>query len=684
MRRWLTVVALVAVMATGTATAAAHGGSAGEHPASAAPSEPPGRPDDPPERRGPPDHPSTVLETERARTSLDRSLAAGFQSAPSGNRIVGSVIAAGGSDVVREAALASVASVTDRSPSRAGGADRYDTAVALSAQHFASGATEVWLATGEAFPDGLAASAIAGARGGPVLLTQPSALPPAVSAELARLAPTTVWIVGGTAAVTDTVLASVQVAVPDAAVTRVFGLDRYGTAAALAEEFFPASAPAAFVATGFNFPDALGAGPAAAGEGAPNLLVTPTSVPPATEAQLKRLHPRTVYVVGGPDVVSDAVAARIAVITGGQVARVAGADRYATVAAVADRFFAATTPSTVLATGLNFPDALAAGAVAGVLHSPVLLVDGYDVPPRVTSDAARRISWWLPESGRVVRYTVITHPDDEFAAWSVSGERDPRRYDVLIVLTTGESTAHCNGLPVSNPWMSLEYLPQPQPTGVQYSERCKKHRMDSWNVFIDGAGMGPSAPYEQLTGGPIMFEGREVPVPLSRDEAGNVVTADTFDLAVGPDSARISFDMGALTTDEVLWAIQTARGLTDRFPTQVEGDLIGAGFFNDAPTGYGNRHEDHHAVYELLGSTDLGLPGSQYMTVGHDQAARTFGATVTAYCAMMCHPGAPAPFFGSMGHFQYAYGWLADGYWPPGEVDSYAGFSRYQSFAKWF
>jgi putative cell wall-binding protein len=685
MRRWWTVVGLVVVMTTMTSPAYATVTEPGmdDGPASAARTEPPGRPDDPPRRREPPARPSTVLQAEHARTSLDRSLATGLQTAPAENRVVGSVIAAGGADVVHEATLASVASVTDRSTSRAGGTDRYDTAVALSAQHFATGTTDVWLATGESFPDGLAASAIAGAHGGPVLLTRQNALPPGVSAELARLAPQNVWIVGGIAAVTETVLKAVQGAVPDATVTRLAGPDRFGTAAALAEAFFP-NAAAAFVATGLNFPDALGAAPAAAAEGAPAMLVTTTAVPPASEEQLRRLHPRVVYVVGGPDVVSDAVAARIGTITGGQVLRVSGNDRYATVAAVADRFFDATTPSIVLATGLNFPDALGAGAVAGVLESPVLLVNAHDVPPRVTSDAARRVSWWLPESGRVLRYTVVTHPDDEMAAWSVSGEHDPRRYDVLIVLTTGESTAHCNGLPVSNPWMSQQYLPQPQPTGVQYSERCKKHRMDSWNVFVDGAGIGEVGAYEQLTGGPISFDGREIPVPLTRDEAGTVVPADHFDLAVGPDSARISFDMGALTTDEVLWAIQTARGLSKRFPTQVEGDIIGAGFYNDASTGYFNVHEDHHALFQLLGGTDLFLPGSQYMTVGHEQTARTFGATVTPYCGLMCHPGGPSAFVGSMGHFQYSYGWLADGYWPPGDVDAYAGFSRYQSFAKWF
>ena len=684
MSRWFAVISVVALLTVLTpAPATASDSIEEDEPRRAAATEPPGRPDDPPRRREPPARPSTVLERQQAQTSVDRSLAAGIQAAPIDNRVVGSVIAAGGTDVVRGATLASLASVTDRSTSRNGGVDRYDTAIAFSAEHFPTGVNEVWLATGEAFPDGLAAAPIAGARGGPVLLTRQSALPAGVAAELSRLAPQTIWIVGGTAAITDVVMQQVLAAVPGAAVTRVAGSDRYGTAASLAQQFFP-SAPAAFIATGFNFPDALGAGPAAVAEQAPTLLVSTTSIPSATETQLQRLHPRVAYIIGGPDVVSEAVMARIAQLTGGEVMRISGADRYATVAAVADRFFQATTRTIVLATGLNFPDALSAGAVAGLLASPILLVNAFDAPPRVTSDAARRLSWWLPDSGRVLRYTVSTHPDDEMAAWSLSGEPDPRRYDVLIVLTTGEATAHCNGLPVDHPWVSEQFIPQPQPTGVQYSERCKQHRMDSWNVFLDRAEVGQVGAYESLTGGPITFGGREIPVPLSRDEAGNIVSADQFEVAVGPDSARISFDMGALSTDEVLWAIQTARGLSERFPTDVEGDIIGAGFYNDAGTGYGNLHEDHRALYQLLGSVDLGMPGSQYMTVGHDQTARAFGATVAPYCTMMCHPAAPTDFRAGMGQFQFAYGWLADGYWPPGAVDAYAGFSRYQSFAKWF
>lgn len=683
MRRWLAVAGTVLVLVAGFTHPAAAMPSTGPDPRSSTRAEPPGRPDDPPKDQSPPENPSEILEGLSARSTRDHSLYAGIQAAPVGNRVVGTVLAAGGTSVVRESALTTIGSVADRTPERAWGSDRYQTAVALSAAHFPTGTTDVWLATGDDFPDGLAASGIAGDRPGPVLLTPSNRLPGDVAAELMRLSPSNVWITGGTGVVTEKVVTAIKAAVPSATVERVAGADRFGTAAALSARFVD-SADAAFVVTGLNFPDALAVGPAAALEDAPTLLATSKTLPAATATELARLRPSVVYVIGGPDVVGDTVASRISSITGGEVVRIAGPDRFATAAAIADRFFHATTSSVVLASGLDFPDGLSAGAVAGASDSPLLLVDANPTPPRVSLDAARRVSWWLPANGRVLRYTVVAHPDDDLSVWSLIGEPDPRRYDVVVVLTTGESTTYCNGRDVQNRWASQQYLPQPQPTGLQYSERCTKHRMDSWRAFMDGTNLGPVGETERLAGGPVTFDGREIPVPQRLSPTGEVEPADFFDVSVGPDLAFVSFDMGALLPDEVLWAIQTTRGLDDRFPTQLEGDIIGAGFYNDDDTGYSNEHPDHFALFTALGANDLDLPGSQYTAVGHGQAARAFGATVDDYCGLMCHPGAPSAFRGDMGHFQWSFGWLSSGYWVPGGVDAHAGFSRYQSFAKWY
>src|SRR5436309_2057239 len=84
---------------------------------------------------------------------------------------------------------------------------------------------------------------------------------------------------------------------PAGPVSRLSGIDRYATAAAISASAFPAGAPVAFVATGESFPDALAAGPVAGCAGGPLLLATATQLPASTVAELRRLHPQRVFVL---------------------------------------------------------------------------------------------------------------------------------------------------------------------------------------------------------------------------------------------------------------------------------------------------------------------------------------------------------------------------------------------------
>lgn len=168
---------------------------------------------------------------------------------------------------------------------------------------------------------------------------------------------------------------------PGPYVTRLSGPSRFETAVAVSEAFFDANSPgdirtpAVFVTNGYNFPDALSAGPAAAMLGAPILLVTPTSVPAAVLEEIQRIDPPTIYILGGPPAVSDGVAAQLAAY--GDVVRISGPDRYSTSRAIAEEFFSGQDIYTAyFATGLNFPDALAAGPAAANEFGPVILHNG--------------------------------------------------------------------------------------------------------------------------------------------------------------------------------------------------------------------------------------------------------------------------------------------------------------------
>lgn len=252
------------------------------------------------------------------------------------------------------------------------GANRYDTAAQASAANFEPG-SDVLLASGQLFPDALAAGPAAASVDASLLLTRADALPAETAAELERLQPASVTIVGGQPSVSSAVVEQVLEIVPNARVERIAGVNRYETAALLAERYFP-EAPTAFVASGVVFADALSASGTAAVLGdVPVLLTRQQQAAPETIAALEGLGVESATVLGGEPSVSD-TAVRELRATGIAVTRIAGHDRYATNALLVDAFIEPSDEQAItIATGRDFPDALAASMVAGSTAAPVLL-----------------------------------------------------------------------------------------------------------------------------------------------------------------------------------------------------------------------------------------------------------------------------------------------------------------------
>ena len=159
--------------------------------------------------------------------------------------------------------------------------------------------------------------------------------------------------------------------------TRAAGADRFAAAVSISQQTYPTPPTngTVYIANGLNFPDALGAAPAAAKQNGPLLLVTPDSVPGVVATELQRLHPDHIRVVGGVNSVSAAVYSQLAGFTP-DIARFQGADRYDASRQLVSSVWTGTVPRLFIATGANFPDALSAGAAAGTLGVPVLLVNG--------------------------------------------------------------------------------------------------------------------------------------------------------------------------------------------------------------------------------------------------------------------------------------------------------------------
>lgn len=277
---------------------------------------------------------------------------------------------------------------TGKALPRFSGPDRYATAAALSAGTFAPGVPVVHVATGTAFPDALSGAPAARIAGGPLLLVSPSSVPAATAAELARLRPGRIVVLGGPGAVSDGTLEVLR-GYTAGSVTRLFGADRYATAAAISASTFPSGAGTVFIATGRNYPDALAAGAEAARQRVPILLVSPNQLPSATAQELARLHPAQIVVMGGTGAVSDAVVAQLRAYAP-RIDRIAGADRYATAVALSRGVHPANSVTTVyLATGTAYPDGLSAGPIAGTQLAPLLLVRSNAVPSVVVDELRR-------------------------------------------------------------------------------------------------------------------------------------------------------------------------------------------------------------------------------------------------------------------------------------------------------
>jgi hypothetical protein len=152
---------------------------------------------------------------------------------------------------------------------RLAGADRCETAVQVALRHWNT-TDAVVLASGDSFPDALAAVPLAAALEAPILLTRKSGLDQATyDYLLARNPqPTRAYVVGGEAVISDQVLADLErTYIPSDGIVRLAGADRYATSVAVAEELAEitgADFDRAVVATGDHFPDALAAGPVAA------------------------------------------------------------------------------------------------------------------------------------------------------------------------------------------------------------------------------------------------------------------------------------------------------------------------------------------------------------------------------------------------------------------------------------
>jgi putative cell wall-binding protein len=148
-----------------------------------------------------------------------------------------------------------------------------------------------------------------------MLLVSANSVPAATAAELTRLKPVNIIVLGGTAAISDAVATRLRSYATSGSVTRLGGADRYATAIAVSQATTGNDAPrTVYIATGASFADGLSGTPAAIKANAPLLIVPTGSLPATVAAELRRLNPPRIIILGGTVSISSAVAAQIAAL----------------------------------------------------------------------------------------------------------------------------------------------------------------------------------------------------------------------------------------------------------------------------------------------------------------------------------------------------------------------------------
>ncbi|GIG85069.1 hypothetical protein Pen02_00050 [Plantactinospora endophytica] len=233
-------------------------------------------------------------------------------------------------------------------------------------------------------------------------------------------------------------------------VARLAGQDRFTTANAVSQAHWATAsdqndprqfADAVVLSRSDLFADALGGAALAAAKQGPLLMTPPTGLNAVTETEIRRILPvgRTVYLLGSPGAISTTVENQVKAL-GYQVERLAGQDRFSTSVAIANEINP--NPTYVLAaTGLNFPDALAAGAAAGSFNVPgsgqsavVVLTSDYTLSTgtknyldRVAGNGSRVVGIGLQGAQATAPYNPIEifgssrYETSLFTAWAFFG-----------------------------------------------------------------------------------------------------------------------------------------------------------------------------------------------------------------------------------------------------------------------
>ncbi|WP_346870088.1 family 10 glycosylhydrolase [Clostridium sp. UBA5119] len=258
------------------------------------------------------------------------------------------------------------------------GLNRYETSVKVSKEGWSS-ANTVLLVNGYANADGLVATPLASAYGAPIILSEKNSLPSETKAEIKRLNPSKVILIGGKTVLSDSLKKQLQEIKPNLDIDRIGGATRFDTSLLVAKKLDTiVDVNKSYVCYGLGEADALSIAAKAGEDKAPIILAEKNAIPKSTIDWLRGESLQTAYFIGGTTNITKAVISQMNSITSSDVSgnRVAGNNRYDTNAAVIKKFYTNSGQSGISVTkGLVLADALTSGPLAAKLKTPIVLVD---------------------------------------------------------------------------------------------------------------------------------------------------------------------------------------------------------------------------------------------------------------------------------------------------------------------
>ncbi|MBN8209856.1 cell wall-binding repeat-containing protein [Bacillus sp. NTK071] len=240
---------------------------------------------------------------------------------------------------------------------RMSGANRFNVSVTASKEFQKTGLYEssVILVNYDADADGTPAIGLSYKEGAPILFTLDDKIPSNVRDEIKRLNPNKVFIVGGTAVVSQDVVNDLsELGIED--IQRISGSNRYSTAVSVANKVVTKNKTTAIIVNGFSSSDQTSVSSVAAQSELPVLFSSPKTLPSEVKQFLQEnQNINSFYVIGGTAALENTVVEELNEY--GDVIRIGGSNRFETALNIGKNFMVPAS-SFVIANGFSPSDGI--------------------------------------------------------------------------------------------------------------------------------------------------------------------------------------------------------------------------------------------------------------------------------------------------------------------------------------